>query len=124
MELGGQVVLRHESRNATRSTSTSRWGWTFTARGGRRPGRARLGETAILVLANTAGEPAKVTIASSSGSRTVVVDPYQAQLVRLEVPVPAGDTGKQAMWAVIDSTGVPADLRVTGFVSAAGARRG
>ena len=74
------------------------------------------GDTAVLVIANTGGEAAKVALASSSGSRTVMVDPYQAQVVRLDAPA---DAGKQAMWAVLDSSSVPGDLRVTGFVAAA-----
>ncbi len=119
MELGGQVVLRHASKQ-TADTLDVHFSMGMDFHSARREATwtSTPGESAILVLANTAGEPTKVTIASSSGSSTVVVDPYQAQLVRLEVPVPGkGDTGKQAMWAVIDSTGVPADLRVTGFVS-------
>ena len=126
MELGGQVVLRHASTQAADTLDVHfSMGMDFHSSRREATWTSTPGESAILVLANTAGEPTKVTIASSSESRTVVMDPYQAELVRLEVPVPGkGDTGKQAMWAVIDSTGVPADLRVTGFVSpTAGAPR-
>jgi hypothetical protein len=118
LELGAQALLRPQSKQvaATLDVDFSMAGDFHSAR--REATWTSAGaEDAALVVANAGGYPADVTIASSYGARTVSVDPYQAQLVWLQPPVrtPADKT-TQAMWAVVESAGVPSDLRVTGFV--------
>jgi hypothetical protein len=118
LELGGQVVLRQQSKRLATTldvdfsmspdfhSSRREATWTSTA-----------GEDAVLVIANAGGYPAQVAITSSYGARTVSIDPYQAELVRLDATEGTSPVkGAQAMWAAIDSGGVPGDLRVTGFV--------
>ena len=118
LELGAQVVLRPQSKPLAATLDVD-FSMSMDFQSSRREATwtSGPGENAVLVIANAGGYPAEVAIASSYGARTVSVEPYQAQLVRLDATASTlAAAGVQAMWAAIDSGGVPGDLRVTGFV--------
>ncbi len=121
LELGGQVVVRRSAKRNGGSLD-AHFSMTMDFQSPRREATwtSARGESAMLVLANTADYPLDVRIASPDKARRVTIDAYQTHLVRLEDTAATSHRrrGTQAMWAVLDSNGQPGDLRATGFVMA------
>lgn len=141
MELGAQVLLRHvapEQRNAdladrsalattppsaigtgdnldvpfsmTMDFKSNRLEATWTGSDD---------DDTVLVLANTAGQQIDVRLSSAVGPTTVKLGAYKSRLVKLHS---ARDiVGRRAMWVVMESNGLPGDLRATGFAAHRGA---
>ena len=120
LELGGQVVLRHHGADERGDSLDVHFSMTMDFKTLRREATwtAARGESAVLVLANTGDAPIDVQIASSYRTSNVKVGAYQSRLVRLQEPaIQFGEHERRAMWAAVESTGAPGDLRVTGFVT-------